>query len=134
MSLFNLSSAVALLATGTGTSATSVTVTPGPTYAIDDNGRQVTTAGTPWVAPSASVQPLRGRELQQLPEGARADEYREVWLTPDVPTRTLTPADTRTGRGGDVLLLDGQPYEVTTAHDWRAAGAYLHVTVRKQQR
>ncbi len=134
MSLFNLSSAVAMLATGTGTSPKSVTVTPGPIYTIDTNGRQVKALGTPWVAGVASVQPLSGRQAQQLEQGARADEYREVWLVPDLPTRNITPADTLTKRGGDILLLDGQSYEVTTAHDWRAAGAYLHVVVRKIQR
>lgn len=134
MSLFNLAGAVAMLATGTGTNPKGVTVTPGPTRTIDANGRQVETPGTPWVAPSASVQPLRGREAQILPEGERADEYREVWLVPDSPARIVSVVSTQTQRGSDTLLLDGEVYEVTNSRDWRAAGAYLHVVVRKQRR
>lgn len=134
MSLFNLSGAIALLATGTGSNPKGVTVTPGPTYTVDGNGRQVKTPGVPWVAPSASVQPLSGRNAQTLPEGERADEYREVWLVPDSPARLVSVVSTDAQRGSDTLSLDGEVYEVTNSRDWRAAGAYLHVVVRKQRR
>lgn len=129
MSLFNLTAAVAALSTHRG-----LTVTPGPTYTVNAHGDKVPTPGTPWVAPTASVQPLSGRNAQTLPEGERADEYREVWLVPDSPARFVSVVSTDAQRGSDTLVIDGEVYEVTNSRDWRAAGAYLHVVVRKQRR
>lgn len=130
MSLFNLAGAVALLATHRG-----VTVIPGPLRTVDpSNGHMVETASPPWVAPLASVQPLRGRDAQQLPEGDRADEYRDVWLVPDSPARLVSVVSTQASRGSDTMLIDGEVYEVTNSKDWRVAGAYLYVVVRKQRR
>lgn len=129
MSLFNLTAAVAALSTHRG-----ITITPGPTYGVNEYAEQVVIPGTPWVAPTASVQPLSGRTAQTLPEGERADEYREVWLVPDSPSRIVTVVSTDAQRGSDTMLIDGEVYEVTNSRDWRAAGAYLHVVVRKQRR
>ncbi len=53
----------------------------------------------------ASVQPVGGRELRDLPEGQRADETRVIY--------TLTELRTRQGETEpDVITLDGQPWTV----------------------
>lgn len=76
-----------------------------------------------------SVQPLQGDDVQRLPEGARVDAWRNVY------TRfPLAGPDTRTGRKGDVILIDGVPFEVEKANPWASAAGVTHALVRKLER
>ena len=55
---------------------------------------------------------------------------------PERVSHMFWTGDCRQGRaeGHGTLTVDGEVYEVTNSRDWRAAGAYLHVVVRKQRR
>lgn len=129
----DMTDAIAMLSTGTADNPTGVTVKPGPSFVESEPGRFTPVPQTPWVSPWASVQPLQGASLKLLPAGAHSEDWRDVWLKPDMPGRTLKPANSETQRGGDVLVLDGIDFQVMTARDWRAAGGYFHALVCKQQ-
>lgn len=60
---------------------------------------------------TAGIQPLRGRELQDLPEGQRADETRILYTT--TPLRTRQP-----GAEADLVTIDGEVWRVDTVDSW----------------
>lgn len=70
----------------------------------------------------ASVQPMNGRELQRLPEGARVAERKNVY------TRTLLQVN----GAPDVVTIDGRDYEVESIQDYVGFGAdFYKVTVAR---
>lgn len=87
----------------------------GSTY--DTNGRAVAGAATT-VPIRAHVQPLTGRELAALPEGLRHKETRYVW----------TVTELRTAKEGtsepDVIVIDGEDFEIQKVENWQAAGGF----------
>lgn len=75
----------------------------------------------------ASVQPLGGRELMRLPEGDRERERRLVF--------TVDALDV-TGGGGskaDVIVIDGEDWEVTNVEAWPTFG-FFKATVTRVRR
>lgn len=68
---------------------------------------QVYVPGATTVIPiDASIQPVSGRMLQDLPEGQHAEESRLVYTRTELKTRTP-------GTDPDIISIDGEDYRVT---------------------
>lgn len=110
-----LRDSITAMATGTYT----VTREPAGTY---EAGRYVRlSAATPPIAPTtfdivASIQPLRGRELADLPEGQRGDELRMIYTVTELRTRSASSES-------DVVTIDGEPWTVIRVERWQSFGA-----------
>jgi len=63
----------------------------------------------------ASVQPVTGRELKDVPEGQRGDEVRVIYTQTELHMR-------KAGFQPDVVTLDGEPYEVYKVERFDAFG------------
>jgi hypothetical protein len=73
---------------------------------------------------SASVQPLRGREVETLPEGERHKDWQKVYTAADLVT-----ADQHAGGAGgaaDQLDIGGITYEVRQVWPWRGVSPIPH--------
>jgi len=68
-----------------------------------------------FAASAASVQPVDGATLQDLPEGQRTDELRLIFTTTALKARTPTTEP-------DVVTIDGEPWIIIRAKRWRAFG------------
>lgn len=68
----------------------------------------------------ASVQSLRGREVERLPAGARASDWRVVYTDPNV-LRVASPADSV---AGDRVLVGGVEYRVERVDTYPALLAH----------
>lgn len=76
----------------------------------------------------ASVQPMPGRDRQNLPEGLRERDVRKVF------TETmLRPASQHSGTSADRIDVDGVAYEVMTVTPWRAVLVHYEVVVARVQ-
>lgn len=99
--------------------ATTITVERSTiTYA---NG--IATRSTPEVLTiEASVQESNQRDLQYLPEGLRSRQLIKVYTRQ--PLRVGGPADPVTGiiQAHDVLVIDGDTYEVVSTSSWQRMG------------
>lgn len=70
------------------------------------------------VSLTASVQPNID-EKQDLPDGVRSKRILNVWST-----SAIRPVKRIEGTPGDVIVHDGEPYEVYDFKDWSRNGAY----------
>ena len=61
----------------------------------------------------ACVQPLRGRALQNLPEGKLASDLRKVYC--DSELRTVNESD---GTSADQITIGGDLYEIIESEPW----------------
>ena len=106
--------------------------TPGPTFA-NVQGRMVEVPPGPGFRAFASVQPVSGRVAQTLPEGSRADDWREVWVATleDIRPSEAKQSDGSGGKRGHTLLAFGVLYEFREVRDWRADGGYIYGRVQK---
>jgi len=73
----------------------------------------------------ASVQPASGSTLDRLPEGMRQREVREVYSATQL--RTQGP-----GRLPDLIVIDGNDYEVESVDDWSQLAGYWKAIVTIQ--
>lgn len=64
---------------------------------------------------TASVQPVRGRDLRVLPEGQRAEDTRVVYTTTELRTRTDSTEPDR-------VSIGGEPFNVFRVEKWDAFG------------
>lgn len=64
---------------------------------------------------TASVQPLGGKELMRLPEGDRSKEMRLVFTTVQLHPEYG-------GGHADIIVIDGQDYEVSSVEAWTSLG------------
>jgi len=78
------------------------------------------------VALTANVQPAGGRQLMRLPEGDRTRDNITVWSTSE-----LRPVARAQGKPGDLVLWNGERYEVIQLNDWSANGDYWEATCAK---
>ena len=117
----DLSSEVLAFATGTYT----VTRGDGP-GAYDPTTGYFVADSTTEVEVVAAVFPVTGRELQQLPEGMRSKEVRQVFTT--VALRASAPL-----QQPDVIEIDGEDWLVKVVHDWNASGKFWQSFVAKVQ-
>lgn len=79
---------------------------------IDAYGQYVPPATFATITIQASVQALSGRSLRDLPEGRRADDYREVFT--NSPLYTVQPATSMVPQldEPDVITINGESYRV----------------------
>ncbi len=75
----------------------------------------------------ASVQPVTGRDLKDLPEGQNGDEVYEVITT--TPIHTRIP-----GFEADEVSIDGEPWKITRASTWRSFGDVHYETIATRLR
>lgn len=61
-----------------------------------------------------SVQPMRGTELERVPEGLRSRRPRKAYGYRDVPLRTVQDPDGE----ADLVVIDGERFEVHRARDY----------------
>lgn len=103
------------------------------TYTVTRTARGTTTkgkytAGTQsTVTIEASVSPLTGEELQQVPELQATAEVLRI-ITPStlyVQTSAYDP---------DVISIHGEPWEVTKVEDWSALGGFVVAFATKKGR
>ena len=59
----------------------------------------------------ASVQPLKAHEIEHLPEGRR--DSQSYWLFTDTPLNMITSANP------DLIIIDGEDYEVFKCEPWQ---------------
>lgn len=78
---------------------------------------------------TATVQPLKGREREDLPEGYRASNMRKMYTESD-----LRVISVETGEYSDIIALEDGDYEVFSKDDRRSRFAhvshYRYVLVR----
>lgn len=117
MSVMDLSGVVLNLASG------SYTVTRSAPGSTGSDGRWVAGATSPLTI-MASVQPLNGRDLLRLPEGERTTERVKVYS----PMQLFVPG---AGQDADVITVAGIQYQIETAEQWGANGAYWKMIARK---
>ena len=120
MSLFDLSSVISDLNTGTYT----VTRTAPNTY--DSNGRLVA-GSTSSIFVVASVQPLFGRDLQQLPEGQHTSDMKAVYCATELKTQGSAQA-------ADLIAIGGETYQVQKVENWSDSGNYFKALVAKVEK
>ncbi len=73
---------------------------------------------------SASVQPLRGREVETLPEGERQKDWQKVYTAADL--RTADQHAGGVGGAADQLIVGGITYEVRQVWPWRSVSPIPH--------
>lgn len=76
-----------------------------------------------------SVQPLPGKEAQKLPEGEHSKDWRVAY-----GTYPLRPADTASGKVADVVMVEGDAFEVYAAEPWESAANMVRAQLRRQRR
>lgn len=105
-------------------------VRPGVVPGSDGKGRfSPGTPATPLPKVPLSVQPLPGKEALKLPEGEHSRDRRVAY-----GTYPLRPADTATGRVADVVMVDGDAFEVHAAEPWESAANMVRAELRRQRR
>lgn len=72
----------------------------------------------------ASVQPLNGIEIQQLPEGERSRDSRKLYTT-----TALRTASAGSGAAADRIVIDGANYEVHTVQPYDTMAPLPHYKV-----
>ena len=110
----DLSDVIALLSSGTYT----VTRTPASVYTA---GRLVPGVATTFTV-LGSLQPLSGREVDRLPEGAREREGMALWTTTELRGKLQTSEP-------DTVTVDGEAYEVQNVQRWDTLGNYYRAVI-----
>lgn len=104
-------------------------VRPGVVPVSDGFGRFGPGAPAAPVQVRMSVQPLPGKEAQKLAEGERSQDWRLAY-----GSYPLRPADILTGRVADVVVVDGDTFEVHAAEPWESAANMVRAQLRRQRR
>lgn len=78
---------------------------------------------------AATHQPASARDLRDLPEGQRVDAMRAIWSRSE-----LLGADETTGRKADVLVIEGEQWEVIASWHRSEAGFWKAVAGLKNDR
>ncbi len=92
------------------------------------NGKAVAGAETSFSI-DAAVGPLTdGRELKRLPEGTRADDFRQV-VTPTAKLNVEVPGGAYVS---DEVLIDGERFVVQSCADWSAVGGFYRAIVQRK--
>lgn len=76
----------------------------------------------------AVFQPLSGRELQRLSQGEQTTELRKGF------TGTKLNSSQAGGAPADLVVIDGEDWEVQNVQPWDALGNYFRVIVAKVRR
>lgn len=103
------------------------------TYSVARTARGTTVKGryvpgaTSTVSIDATVYPVSGEELLQLPELQATSEVRGVITTSTLYVQT-------SAYDPDVITIDGEGWEVTRVDDWSALGGFVQAYVTKRGR
>lgn len=68
-----------------------------------------------------SIQPLRGNETQQLPEGRRSIEHMKLYTA-----TKLRAADEKAKTPADIISYDGKTWEVMEVQNWYQTSGLQH--------
>ncbi len=99
--------------------AETVTITR---FAVGTRSKGIVTPGSSSTFSAVvSLQPLRAREAQQLPEGIRQTGG---WVLYGADELLATDTDPGSGRIGDRFTRSGKTYEVVQVEDWTTHGGY----------
>ena len=79
----------------------------------DSSGNLVTPAPVD-TAVTGSVQPIGRDDVKRLPEGARRDEWRKVFIDTEVHALDQTSSSPT----GDQFVIDTKVYDVVMVDDW----------------
>lgn len=104
-----------------------VTVVPRTTGSRDASGFYIAAEGTPVVI-DATVNPIPGEELDRLPAGER----QEINLR--VITRYELNVPDATGAPGDLIIYEGEKYEVREAQRYRRVIPHVAARIRRLAR
>lgn len=74
---------------------------------------------------TAMVQPLKGDEIERLPEGMRGKDLRVVYSSSELRTQGSTWLS-------DLISIGDQTYEVSSLEDWSTHGGYWKAIVSRQ--
>jgi hypothetical protein len=78
----------------------------------------------------ASVQPMSGNELKDLPEGVRTEETRILWTLTQLRGPEKEPADS--GAGADLVDIDNKRYRVWKVEHHTLLSDHYRVTVVRE--
>ena len=94
----------------------------------DTKGRYTPGSTSDITGVEASVQPITGNELQRLPEGLRTQRPVKLYTTTEIRASSVA-----TGVPSDLIVWDGETWEVqfVEKHIW--GGYYKAVIIRKGQ-
>ena len=96
--------------------------------AYDDHGRPIVPDGESDTI-EAWPQPVSGEDMERLPEGRRTKKALKFYSLDEIHSASTSDADMP-----DIIVVDGDQYEVQNTVDWVADGAYwTAVGVRKDQ-
>ncbi len=104
-------------------------VRPGVAPVSDTHGRYSPGTAAATSSVLMSVQPLSGKEAQKLPEGEWARDWRIAY-----GTYALRPADTVSGKLADVVVVEGDAFEVVACEPWESAANMVRAELRRQRR
>ena len=116
-----LNSVIECLSTG------SITVTRRQGTGYDDNGRPVRGTDFDLVVDPAVVNPARGDELQQLPEGERVIETISVITKDQLFTATVD------GDEADRVCYDGKTFKVVVSENWDKQSGHWRALAQREQ-
>lgn len=85
-----------------------------------------TPGGTTTLSVKASVQPVQPEEVQRLPEGTRINDAKAVYSA--FPLKAASEAG---GTPGDLITIEGAPYEVVAVKDWGPLGNVCQALVQR---
>lgn len=117
--LFDLSSVIAQLPSGTYTVTRAAPTTT--------TGGRAVPGSTSTLSIVASVQPLNGRDLKQLPEGMRTEELQKIYSS--TALRTQGP-----GQAPDKIAIGSETWEVRRVEDWSQTGNFYMAIIAKTNR
>ncbi len=113
MALFNLAGAVA----GMGNAKVTVRRPAPDTY--DANGRAAVRVYSVIASGKASVQPVKGQDIEKLPEGENLTEWQTIYFSHALIA-------------GDLIDVTGKgTFQVRTLNDWMDTGAFSKVFMKK---
>jgi hypothetical protein len=72
----------------------------------------------------ASIQPLSGKDLQQLPEGMRTERTKKIYTQTELFTAEVSASTVP-----DRLSYDGVDYLVSRSFDWEDTGDYYKLII-----
>lgn len=105
---------------------------------VERPGAIVTIKGRPRPGPRAPVAgvigstwPVSGRRKQEFIEGGRIMEPRDIFTTKNSPE--LNVLDDTAQTSGDIVIVEGDEYEVVQQHKWRRGefGHYIGSLIRR---
>ena len=90
--------------------------------------------GAPSTFPiDASVQPMSGRDLRDLPEGMHAEDVRRLWTRTELRTAStqIGASSSNASSEPDVVSIDGEDYRVVRVEHFAILDDFYRVLVAR---